>query len=143
MGDEHSEHHDRACEVDEVVALQKETADLSNLWNAYIEHLVDGRIITGIHPPPAFMAIYTALIGSVRPLDDLVACVEQSEENWEVIQATLINVVAFGDMMLRFGQWCASNGLLYANATPCRCGTVTDDALKVWLAGPAEGGTGA
>lgn len=140
----------------EAAAIQKEVTDLQNLWNAYVELTSDGRVAAGLHPPPAFMAMYSALLDINKPLEAIMDIVEHTQENYDALSSTLTRVVAFGDAMFRFGQWCVSQGLLHANAIQCQCGAVdddelsevansdvkvdlSDDALRAWL----EGGKGA
>ena len=119
-----------AYEGEEAEALQKEVNDLQNLWNAYIELTSDSRIEVGLHPPPAFMAMYAALLEINPPLVEVVEVVEHTQEVFEALQTAMTRVVAFADAMFRFGQWCVSQGMLHANATQCQCGTPTDDEIK-------------
>lgn len=117
-------------EGEEAAAIQKEATNLQLLWNAYIELMANGNINVGLHPPPAFMAMYSALLDINQPLEEVISTIEHTTENFEALQGAMARIVAFGDAMFRFGQWCVSQGMLHANAIQCQCGTPTDDALK-------------
>lgn len=118
-------------EGEEAEQIMIEMKDLQNLWNHFVELQTSGRIPVGIHPPPAFMGLYAALMEANSPLDELLENhLSSTPEVLEAVEDAMLKIVAFGDAMYRFGQWCVQQGMLHANAVPCKCGAVNDDELR-------------
>lgn len=120
---------------EEAKTIQKEVNDLQNLWNAYVELTGNSSISVGLHPPPAFMAMYSVLLNINQPLGEIINAVEHTQEVYEALQVAMTRIVAFGDAMFSFGQWCVSQGVLHANAFQCKCGSVDDGELTALLKG--------
>lgn len=126
--------------ADEKAVIEREVEALSNLWNAHMQEVGDSNIPYGVHPPPSIFALYHTLLTSHHSSPAVFMAEfadSEDSERWEhFIEETMGRVVAYGDVMFRFGQWCVSRGLLHANLIPCKCASVTDDMLSQLLEGP-------
>ena len=135
----HSEHT-----REEEQEIEKQTQDLLLAWNELSDRYFNGDVHHGEHPPPALMSIYEAILTTHNPLQ-VVSAVSMGMTPdgltfGEALTEALGQIIAYGDTMFRFAQFCTTRGLLHANLVPCNCNTVSDEELRKWLGTPYKGG---
>lgn len=121
----------------------KQTIDLVNLWNAFSDELQSTDVYQGVHPPPALVNYYTAILTTNNPLEPVVDIVQDKLVEEPSMRAALVRaigeIVTYGDVLFRFAQYCAARGFLYSNLIQCECGKVSDDELEKWIGNPFKG----
>lgn len=119
----------------EVRNINRETYDVFNLWNAMGAEITSQSIPAPLHTAPSLLHFLIVSLEQTQPIAALVPHMLEpmTQETSEAVDEVMVKIVAFGDFLFRFGQYCANRGLLYSNLTQCNCGKVTDDAIKAFL----------
>jgi hypothetical protein len=98
--------------------IRNESWWIAQAWNEFTDELQNSRVSGGAHTPPAMADLHMFLLTH----DNIEAStLGPFDEEMQHKMST------FGDIMFRFGQFCARRGLLHANLTTCNC---LDSALE-------------
>lgn len=95
-----------------------EVNNLCNLWNAFTHHH-NNSSETSEHQPPALYALQSMILDKV-PDNSIVAALRE-QLTTEVYGLLEDEIVEYAATLFRFGQFCVTQGMLYANMTPCKC----------------------
>lgn len=110
--------------------IGEDYSKLMTMWNAAVMESQEGPRPDAIHPPPGFIVFARALHTQTPFFMNTFGSLPM--EMGSIIEQGMIS---YGHALFRFAQYCAAHGVLLANLSPCKCGSVDDDELKNWLEG--------
>jgi hypothetical protein len=123
---------------EEAETIAQQSATMLAIWNNMADVLRASAEYDGIHPPPALHEHMMSMVRGNNPLDPILLVAPRGENVTRALDLSLGNILAFGDALYRFGQYCASRGLRYGELIKCNCARVDAAALAASLVVWAE-----
>lgn len=110
---------------------------IEKLLEKFFDELHNSNKSLAPHIPPAMFGLALIMMGDEHsPVSDLGEQVQNNPDLAEPLQAVCAKIVAYGDMMFRFGQFCTTQGLWHEGLVQCNCLTnEIDQTIETILGG--------